>query len=625
MAGYIRPVTNRIALGDARTTAAFGALLATAAALVALTGGMPDAAGLAERYFLIVTVPVAVGLYAWRDGRHARFGRLLVLTGFAWSLPALSASGNEWLYSVGRIAGWTAEIALIYLILAFPSGRLSERIDRRLVLAGVLLVALLYLPTVLFDQQFPQPSQWTTCSSAECPDNAFMIFSGEPAWLGDVLVPLRETLTILLMLAVVLRLSYRVTSATPLMRRTLTPVLAMAILRAAAFVAALAVRRTAPDSEAVDLLAWVISLGLPAIALAFLLGLVRWRLFTADVLLRLAVGIRRDPSPDELRELIAKALSDPSAELVYRDPGATTGWVQGDGTAIPPPRDGPGRCCTTIVGDGRTVAAIVHDDALADQRAFVRAVGGYALTWQDNHRLAARVDESLRELRESRARILAAADDERRRIERDLHDGGQQRLVALRMRLELADTTMADDPARAREMLRQLGSEVDAALDDLRALAAGVYPSLLADRGLTDALRSAALRSPVPATVAVVGEDPYSQDVEAAVYFCCLEALQNVAKHAPTASAVTIELERNGDLRFAVRDDGPGFDATVSGRGLVNMRDRVAAFGGTLAIRSEPGVGTEVVGSVPAGTSPGARAPEPASPPPARRQTTVVR
>ena len=592
-------MTQRIERGDALTIAAFGALLTATAVLIALTGGMPDAAGLAERYALIVAVPIAVGLYAWRDGRHARFGRLLVLIGFAWFLPSLSTSGSDLLYSVGRVAGWTVEAGLIYLVLSFPSGRLTERADRLLFGAAVALVAFLYLPTVLIDQSFPQPSPWASCVAPDCPDNAFMALSSEPKILDAAIVPLREILTILLMVAVVARLGQRVRSATPLMRRTLTPVLAVAILRVGTFAVTIGARRLDASDAFVDVLIWVILLGLPAMSLAFLLGLIRWRLFTADALLRLAVGIRHDPHPDELRDLIASALSDPSVELAYRDPGARTGWVDGDGEPIPSPRDGPGRCCTAIVDDGRPVAAIVHDDALADQRSFVMTVGSYALAWEDNHRLAARVEQSLRDLRESRARILAAADDERRRIERDLHDGGQQRLVALRVRLELADETMRDSPARARRMLQQLGAEVDAALDDLRALAAGVYPSLLADRGLTDALRSAARRSPVPASVAVSGEDRYSQDVEAAAYFCCLEALQNVAKHAFGATAVEISLDRNGDLRFAVRDDGPGFDASVAGNGLVNMHDRVAAVGGTLEIKSVPGEGTEVIGTVP--------------------------
>jgi signal transduction histidine kinase len=589
-------VNDRIDRSDAWTVAAFGGLLAATASAIALTGGMPDGTALAERYALIVAVPIAVGLYAWRDGRHARFGRLLVLIGFAWFLPSLSTAGSDLLYSVGRIAGWTVEVGLIYLVLAFPSGRLVDTIDRRLFQAAVAIVAVLYLPTALFDGSFPQPSPWATCT--ECPGNAFDVL-GEPAWLDDAIVPLRELLTILVMVAVAGRLAQRVAHATPLMRRTLTPVLVVAILRVGAFAVTIGARRAGAGDDVIDALIWVVLLGLPAMSLAFLVGLVRWRLFTADALLRIAIGIRHDPRPDELRDLIADALSDPSVELAYRDPGAATGWVDGDGKAIPPPRDGPGRCVTAIVDERRAVAALVHDDALADQRPFVAAVGSYALTWEDNHRLAARVDESLRELRESRSRILAAADDERRRIERDLHDGGQQRLVALRVRLELADEAMRDSPARARRMLQQLGAEVDAALDELRSLAAGVYPPVLADRGLADALRSAALHSPMPVNVDISGDDRYSQDVEAAVYFCCLEALQNVAKHASSASSVAITLQRNGDLRFAVSDDGPGFDGSATGNGLVNMRDRVAAVGGTIEIKTAPGAGTDVVGHVP--------------------------
>jgi signal transduction histidine kinase len=195
-----------------------------------------------------------------------------------------------------------------------------------------------------------------------------------------------------------------------------------------------------------------------------------------------------------------------------------------------------------------------------------------------------------------------AADDERRRIERDLHDGGQQRLVALRIRLELADEMLATNPVRAREMLHRLGDDVDAALEELRALAAGVYPPMLEDRGLPAAIRAAALLSPVPTQLNVDGSDRYPDDVETAAYFCCVEALQNVAKHAPDATSVQIALDRNGELRFEVRDDGPGFVSQEGrpGRGLVNMRDRLAAVGGELEVSSGPGEGTTVVGRVPA-------------------------
>jgi signal transduction histidine kinase len=590
----------RIGVGAMLALTAAGALLAGVAAAVALAGDMPHSVALAERQAVIVATPIAVGLYAWRDGTHARFGRLLVLVGAAWFFAALSSSGNELLYSIGRVAGWTVEAGLIYLILAFPSGRLTTRIDRRLTGAVIAVVALLFLPTMFITETYPAPSQFATCE-ADCPGNAFMLLDSEPAFLDDLVVPLRELLAAVILLGVVLRLANRIASATRLMRRTLAPVLVLAIARTLAVAVALVLRRAGADDSVLEVVTAVIALGLPALCIGFLIGLLRWRIHTADCLVALAHGLRSRNGPAERRDLIAATLTDPTVELAFWRADGGGGWVDADGkpTSLPPPL--PDRRATLILDDDQPVAAVVHDAALSEQRSFVETVGAYAFVWDDNRRLAERVESSLTELRASRARILAAADDERRRIERDLHDGGQQRLVALRIRLELADELLKQDPARARSMLHLLGEEIDAALGELRSLAAGVYPSLLAARGLPDALRTAALQSPVPASVEVDGSDRYSQDVETAAYFCCIEALQNVAKHAPGASSVSISLSRNGDLRFEVRDDGPGFrlDDGMTGHGLVNMRDRMAALGGDLEIRSAPGAGTVVVGTIP--------------------------
>lgn len=580
--------------------AATGVVLASLAAVVALAGDMPHEVALAERQALIVATPIAVGLYAWREGTHARFGRLLVLAGGAWFLAALSTSSNEVLYSIGRIAGWAVEAGLIYLILAFPSGRLTTRIDRMLVAAAAAVVAILFLPTAFLTEAYPAPSLFSSCH-AECPGNAFMLLDSEPAFLDGVVVPLRELLVVSLMLAVAVRLAVRIRRATRLMRRTLTPVLVFAILRTFLLAVAIGVRRAGVDDSIVTTLAAAVSLGLPAMCLGFLIGLISWRLYTADVLVSLAHRLGTTPDSEQRRDVVAETLMDPTVELAYRRSENGGGWVDAreKPTALPPA--GSDRCATFISDDDGPAAAVIHDPALREQHAFVEAVGAYALVWDDNRRLAARVETSLRELHASRSRILVAADDERRRIERDLHDGGQQRLVALRIRLKLAEETMGRSPTRARSMLRQLGEDVDIALDELRALAAGVYPALLAARGLPDALRTAALQSPVPASVAVEGTDRYPEEVETAAYFCCIEALQNVAKHAPEATSVSISLQRNGDLRFDVRDDGPGFavEDNGAGHGFVNMRDRMAAVGGELEIRSTPGAGTEVIGTIP--------------------------
>jgi signal transduction histidine kinase len=207
------------------------------------------------------------------------------------------------------------------------------------------------------------------------------------------------------------------------------------------------------------------------------------------------------------------------------------------------------------------------------------------------------------ELRASRARVVAAADAERRRIERDLHDGAQQHLVALAVNLRLARELAESDPVGARAVLEELGGDVHDALEEIRDLAHGIYPQLLVDRGLSEGLRAAVARAPVPARVETDTMGRYRPDVEATVYFCCLEALQNVGKHAGRDARATLRVwEEQGGLRFEVADDGAGFDpqADPRGSGLTNMSDRLGALGGRLSVISAPGDGTRVAGAIPA-------------------------
>jgi signal transduction histidine kinase len=208
----------------------------------------------------------------------------------------------------------------------------------------------------------------------------------------------------------------------------------------------------------------------------------------------------------------------------------------------------------------------------------------------------------LEDLRESRRRLVAAQDLERRKLERNIHDGSQQQLVALAVKLRLARSVLEKDPARVDAMLDELASETQQALEDLRDLARGIYPPLLADQGLGAALDAQARRSPVPVSVEADGVGRYPPEVEAAVYFSCLEALQNVAKYAGATAATVALREAPGRLEFRVNDDGVGFDAgaTSYGTGLQGMADRLAALGGTLAVTSMPGRGTAITGSLPA-------------------------
>jgi signal transduction histidine kinase len=214
-----------------------------------------------------------------------------------------------------------------------------------------------------------------------------------------------------------------------------------------------------------------------------------------------------------------------------------------------------------------------------------------------NARLTAELQANVEELRASRRRLVEAQDEERRKIERNLHDGAQQQLVALTVQLGLLER-VADDPERVRTMAGALQSALRDALDDLRDLARGIYPPLLADKGLAEALSSQARKAAVPTSVEPDGVGRYPQEVEAAVYFCALEALQNVAKYAEASRAVIRLAERDGWLTFEVDDDGRGFDpsATPSGSGLQGMADRLDALGGTIETDSAPGRGTVVRG-----------------------------
>jgi signal transduction histidine kinase len=276
----------------------------------------------------------------------------------------------------------------------------------------------------------------------------------------------------------------------------------------------------------------------------------------------------------------------PAGELMDADPDAFEVRHQGD-----------------LLG-AITVAMPANDPMNPSKERLVRDLTSQAGLVLRNVRL-------IEELRQSRRRIVAAVDEGRRRLERNIHDGAQQQLVALAVKLRLTAGVLDRDPGRARELLGQLQDETADALENLRDLARGIYPPLLADEGLAAALQAQARKSPVPVHVTPDGVGRYSQDVEASVYFCVLEALQNVAKYAG-ASRVDVDLrESQGGLAFEVRDDGAGFDLATAprGTGLQGMADRVDAVGGTFEIRTAPGRGTTIAASIPVERSVGPEAP----------------
>jgi signal transduction histidine kinase len=546
-----------------------------------------------------LAVLFGLGLSDLVRGRDSRFARAVVAAGTVWSLSALAASSESTLYSIGRVSYWLATLAVAYLLLSYPSGRLTETVDRVLFATIATLALLLYLPTALVVQEFPSPAAWSLCAS-ECASNAFAIGGSTPALVSDVVVPLREVLTAVVFLAVPVAVWQHRRHAGPLRRRMYLPIAVIAVFQAATLGVFFAVRHAAPTSTSLHVVMWINVLALPTVGVACVLGRAYRRLFAASVLERVARDVRASASAMQITQAMAEALEDRSVRIFHSFPGEQGWWVDESGTPAAVPLAPVGREVTEIANGGWRIA-IVHDSALSEDRALVEAAGSYALSALEKDHLSGELRSSLEALAESRASGLAAEVRERRKLERDLHDGAQQRLVALRVRLSLtAGQLEADDPGRA-EVIRALGDEIDATIDEVRSFARGVYPTVLARGGLGDALRAAGRSSALPTTVHADGLGRYPPEVETTVYFVCSEALQNAAKHARGATAVAIVLSADRELHFEVRDDGAGFDvrATPIGSGLSNLRERLAAVGGTMAIHSSPGRGTRIAGSIP--------------------------
>ncbi|MBS1846290.1 MAG: hypothetical protein JST53_17925 [Actinobacteria bacterium] len=593
--------------------ALLGAVLCAISAAIA--DANPVASGrTAEVTVSVLTIPalLGVGLYAWYRDPENHFGEVLYLTGLCWFLVTLANSDSAALYSVGRIAGWVFEILLAYALLSYPTGRLEGRAARRIVLGGVLLIALLYVPTIPFTAQFPLPAPFTACTT-NCPQNVFLATASEPSIVPELIKPVREVLTIAIYIGVAAVLTARLRSAGHNQRRTLLPVLGAAALRFVAAMVYVALRRAQVEGTGIEIAVFVALLTVPLTAVGLLFGLLQWRVYSGSALRRLTTGLVETHDAAQLRDLLAESLEEPRAELYYADPPEPGGgdpsllpWHDASGNRLPGPLAPPRACVREATAESGLRVALVCEEGFRDRPEFLDAVCACLVAGLERQRLDAALANSLAEVAASRKRMAGAADSARRKIERDLHDGAQQQLVALRVKLELAREMLEQEDgeeSRGAEMVAGLGPEVEEIIEEVRSLARGIYPALLASDGLGEALRAAGRRSQVPVRIDVDGVGRLPAETESAVYFCCLEALQNVAKHAGGATTVTIELRDEDELRFTVADDGPGFapSAATPGSGITGMKDRLAALGGELTVESAPGAGTRVRGRVPTG------------------------
>jgi signal transduction histidine kinase len=401
-------------------------------------------------------------------------------------------------------------------------------------------------------------------------------------------------------LGVLARLVQRWRDASAPLRRAVTPVFLAggALMLALAALLSVGLFERFGDNITMELFyACAIAFGL--VPYVFLVGLVRGRWLRGRGLGALIRWLGQPHQAGALREELGRALGDPSVELAYWLPESKQ-HVDAEGRPVELPPPGGARAVTEVERDGRRIAAIVHDPALLDDPDLVRAAGAAAALGLENERLDAELRAKVEELSTSRARIVESGYAARRRLERDLHDGAQQRLVSLALRLRMLRSRVKDEPEVVQELDSARG-ELDQALDELRELARGIHPSVLSDRGLDAALDGLARRAPLPVELGETPSERLPDRVESAAYFVVAEALTNVAKYAHATHASVNIRRHDGQVLVEVSDDGVGGADPATGSGLRGLLDRVSAVGGRLEVDSRPGEGTTIRASIPYG------------------------
>jgi signal transduction histidine kinase len=569
---------------------ALGAIAAAATAFRAGYGPLDELDGTALARGLAVALYVWVGAYNFWRQPHNRFGLYLSGAGLLFALAAITDSTDELLHSTGRVVFALFVVFLAYVLLCFPHDRLGSRNERRVIAGLAAASGFLWLLALPLVERLPPAGPLTSCDTA-CPANAFRLVSTPEAFsttLGNAITGV----TAAGLLAVAGVLLQKAWSPAHLRRRLVVPVLCCAAVLAVNYTAfTILYEAGVRQLEAFKVVGTLTGLGLPV---AMLIGQLRGSVFAATSLGQIVAQVSGDPvTPAQIELLLRDALGDPSLTLALRN-GALDDYVDVDGRPVELPVDRGEMGVTEISREGQPVAALIHDAALEESGATTEGLLAASLMLLDHTNL-------VEELRSSRARILASAQRERLRLERNLHDGAQARLFAIQVKLAAARERAGDE--QLAQELDELEADAAAAADDLRTLAHGLYPTVLRERGLVDGLRSVVRGAATPVALVDQGVPRCDANVEEAVYFCVLEAIQNATKHAGRGAHITVTLERRGaDLEFAIADDGVGFDQHQhsGGIGLASMRDRIGAVGGTVDFISQPGRGTTVRGVVPA-------------------------
>ena len=575
-----------------------GAVAAAVAIVVTLRADFLAYPGwLAAQKADLILGPICIGVYWLRRRPASRFGPVLIALGLVHVPYILQSSPSSVLFTIAVHWEGVIYLATLATILAFPTGRLPGLADRLILAAGALLVVAPSSALTLFSPQITAGGSISACSST-CPANALHV--SVPSSVVTRLVDIDRDAIIAVALATAALLVWRLATGTAPYRRALaigTPIALVFLLTQALYQLTVAVGHA--DLAVDPYVRWAFVVARSGLWYGFLLALVVAELFAARVLRTIVRESLSRPSLGELTALLRGPLGDPRLQLAFHRADAAA-WFDGEGRTVEAPAPGSGRALTEVGHDGQpAAAAIVHDVQLADDPELLQAAGAAALLAFENAELQNAWSASISELQRSQARLAAATARERQKLERDLHDGAQQALMAVGVRLGLATEAAPED----LDLQRELGAVADdlrRALDELRDLAHGIYPSVLANLGLTHALESVASSSggKVEVTAEAVGR--YPAEVESAVYYSCREALQNAVRHG--GPPISIRLRDDGAaLTFAVRDGGDGFDVgdRAEGAGLDNVKDRIGALDGTVTIASAPGRGTLVAGRVP--------------------------
>ncbi|HJZ60748.1 MAG TPA: histidine kinase [Miltoncostaeaceae bacterium] len=565
---------------------ATGATATGLALWAALTSSFDDNPPAIFVFFALIALAWTTGgAAAARRPAGQRMGILMTSVGVTWVLGALTDVDNSFAFTLGLLLNNLWAAVLLHALLAFPSGRLEPR-ARLPVALGYVSV----LPVQFAMVMVATPKDLNSCDHG-CADNALLVTRNQDAFHALAVFQIVLAAVAIVWGVVLLIRSWR--RATPLERRAIAPIVwlgSTAILMV--IVGSIVSTFSKSGADVPGLISLTAFLLVP---IAFVVGLVRARLARSAVG-DLVVELGETPGPGGLRDALVRSLRDPSLEVAYWLPEEHA-YVDAEGRPFPDPA--PDRGTTLVMHAGERVAMLVHDPALAEQRELVDAATAAAGLALSNERLQAELRRRLEELRRSRARLVEAGDAERRRLERDLHDGAQQRLVALSLTLRLARSRLESDPAAAEQALTAAEEQLTQALAELRELARGIHPAVLSDHGLAPALRALADRDPLPVDLDVSLEERLPWQVEVASYFVVAESLTNVAKYAG-ASAVRIEVGRvDGRATVLIADDGVGGADPRRGSGLRGLTDRVEALDGRLTVKSPQGQGTTVLAEFP--------------------------